>query len=247
MSTPKRQISTSVAAPAAPPALAFEGRDLGERDAPLVQTTLQRLLHDIMAGVYGPGHRIREEEVALRLGVSRAPVREALRVLEQDGLVELEPWKGARVVKLDAAALADLFELLGTMYGAVARLAVRHATDADLKKLFAVMDSLDRRLNPGTDFVKAIDLSFQMGAVLGECSKSTLADRMLRRLGRISYLSHSVLAPLPPAWLRTSRTRIAKLREALAARNEERSEKAARKLIRHTETLLLKRLAQQKD
>ena len=227
----------------APQALAPAAADTAERQAPLVQTTLQRLLHDIMAGVYGPGHRIREEEVALRLGVSRAPVREALRVLEQDGLIELTPWRGARVVKLDAAAVVDLFDLLGMMYGGVARLAVRHASDADLERLFDCMHSLSRRLTPEHDFVKQIDLSYQMGALLGECSKSQLADRMLRRLGRISYLQHRVLAPVPAAWLRTSKLRVAKLEEALRARSADRAEKAARKVIRHTATLLQRRIA----
>ena len=58
------------------------------------------LRHAILTGAIGPGEWIRQEEVAARLGASRLPVREALRMLEAEGLTEHEPNKGARVPRL---------------------------------------------------------------------------------------------------------------------------------------------------
>lgn len=211
------------------------------RAPPLTQTTLQRLLQDIMAGVYAPGHRIREEEVAARLGVGRSSVREALRVLEQDGLVELLPWRGARVVDLSVEALEDLLELLGTIYGAVARLVARHASDAELDALFACMAKLRQRMDEDTDFVRWVDTAYRMGALLGEASGSQLADRMLRRLGRIAYLQHRYMRPLPKAWRTQSRIALDRFEAALRERSAERSERAARKVIRTSATLMLRR------
>lgn len=212
-----------------------------ERALPLTQTTLQRLLQDIMAGVYAPGHRIREEEVATRLGVGRSSVREALRVLEQDGLVELLPWRGASVVDLGVDALEDLLELLGTVYGAVARLVARHASDAELAEVFACMAKLRLRVDQDDEFLRWVDTAYRMGALLGEASGSQLADRMLRRLGRIAYLQHRYMRPLPKAWRSQSRVALDRLEDALRARSAERSERAARKVIRNSATLMLRR------
>lgn len=211
------------------------------RALPLTQTTLQRLLQDIMAGVYAPGHRIREEEVAARLGVGRSSVREALRVLEQDGLVEVLPWRGARVVDLSVDALEDLLELLGTVYGAVARLVARHASDAELEQLFACMVKLRQRLDQDADFPRWVDTAYRMGSLLGEASGSQLANLMLRRLGRVAYLQHRYMRPLPRAWREQSRAALDRLEEALRARSTERSERAARKVIKTSATLMLRR------
>jgi DNA-binding GntR family transcriptional regulator len=65
----------------------------------------------ILAGDLGPGERIRQEEVAARLGASRLPVREALRILGAEGLVELEANKGARVPRLSAHQVDVLYRM----------------------------------------------------------------------------------------------------------------------------------------
>jgi DNA-binding GntR family transcriptional regulator len=66
---------------------------------------------EILAGHLGPGSRIRQEEVAERLGASRLPVREALRMLQAEGLTELEPNKGARVPRLGARELDIVYRM----------------------------------------------------------------------------------------------------------------------------------------
>ena len=66
-----------------------------------------KLTDDIVKGVYKPGERLKEQELALRNGISRAPLREAFRVLERNGLIEIMPWRGARVVEQSRAEIIE--------------------------------------------------------------------------------------------------------------------------------------------
>jgi DNA-binding GntR family transcriptional regulator len=70
-----------------------------------------RLRDEILSGALGPGARIRQEDVASRLGASRLPVREALRILEAEGLVEHERNKGARVPRLGLHEVAVMYRM----------------------------------------------------------------------------------------------------------------------------------------
>src|SRR5688500_14542914 len=94
---------------------------------PVADQIADRLVRDIMRGVYKPGDRIREQEVADRLGASRGPVREALHIVEQDGLIENLPWRGARVVLLTLEDVEDLFSVTSALMEVVARLAAQRA------------------------------------------------------------------------------------------------------------------------
>jgi DNA-binding GntR family transcriptional regulator len=89
----------------------------------------------ILRGEYAPGARLGEVELADALGVSRTPVREALRQLAAEGLVELVPNKGARVVAWTADELEQVFELRAQVEGFAAHQAALHATDDDVDRL----------------------------------------------------------------------------------------------------------------
>jgi len=77
----------------------------------LVDLALERIRADILRGAIQPGERLVEEQLTRRFGVSRAPVREALRLLGQQGLVEHLPRRGVRVAELSAQDMAELFGL----------------------------------------------------------------------------------------------------------------------------------------
>lgn len=212
-------------------------------EAPLIQQTVRRLLRDILAGIYKPGERIRESDVAQRLGISRAPVREALRVLEQDGLIELAPWRGARVIDPSPAEIADLFDLLGVAYGAVARFAVRHASDAELQRYADAVDELGALIARGGRNVELVDAAYRAGTQLGEVCGSRHAATVQRRLGRVAYWLHRFLQPAPSRWRRQSAARHRKLVAALRMRSEPHAEKAARRIVEHTRSFVLQRAA----
>jgi len=243
---PRSAESRSAQQPGDVPAHAWLPGEFGDETAeaggrsPLVVRTMRRLLRDILAGVYAPGQRIREVEASERLQVSRATVREALRVLEQDGLIEIAPFKGARVIDPSPDEIADLFDLMATVYGAVARFAVRHAADAQLARFYADTAELEREARERRDIVHLIEIAYRMGAHLGECCGNALAVDMLRKLGRIAYLRHRYLQPVTSRWIQQSVTRVRRLEAALRARSEARSENAGRRLIQHTATLVLR-------
>jgi DNA-binding GntR family transcriptional regulator len=77
----------------------------------LVQLCVRRLRHEILSGLLPPGERLIEEQLTARFGISRAPLREALRELEQQGLIEHLPRRGVRVAELSAADADELFGL----------------------------------------------------------------------------------------------------------------------------------------
>ncbi len=79
--------------------------------ASLVELIVGRLRQQILAGALAPGERLIEEQITSRFGISRAPLREALRLLAQQGLVEHLPRRGTRVTTLSDQDAAELFEL----------------------------------------------------------------------------------------------------------------------------------------
>lgn len=93
------------------------------------------LISSIKEGVYPPGHRLREEEVGERLTLSRTPVREALRRLEADGIVEHKPRMGAVVRQLSHGEVVELYEMRVVLERTAAELAARHGTDAEYDTL----------------------------------------------------------------------------------------------------------------
>jgi DNA-binding GntR family transcriptional regulator len=85
-----------------------------------------------------PGTRLTESVLCERLNVSRTPLREALKVLSHEGLVEILPNRGARVVTLTQEDVRHLFEVIGTLESLAGRLACSHITDAELCEIKAV-------------------------------------------------------------------------------------------------------------
>jgi DNA-binding GntR family transcriptional regulator len=110
-----------------------------------------KLTEDILKGVYSPGQRLKEQELALKMGTSRAPLREAFRVLERDGLIEILPWKGVRIVEPTHEEIQDLFDARADMFGLCARHVALNGEPALLKKIEADIDGLIKRTDEGCD------------------------------------------------------------------------------------------------
>jgi DNA-binding GntR family transcriptional regulator len=94
-----------------------------------------RLLQAIRDGVFQPGDRLREADVAGRLALSRTPVREALRKLEADGIVEHRARIGAVIRKLGRTELVDLYEMRVVLERTAAEMAAKHANVAEIDTL----------------------------------------------------------------------------------------------------------------
>lgn len=102
----------------------------------------ERLLRAIGDGTYRPGDRLREVEVAARLSLSRTPVREALRKLESDGIVEHRPRIGAVIRKLSQAEVVELYEMRLVLERTAAEMAAKHASAPEIDALEALNEEI---------------------------------------------------------------------------------------------------------
>ncbi|HTS14818.1 MAG TPA: GntR family transcriptional regulator, partial [Candidatus Sulfotelmatobacter sp.] len=101
----------------------------------LADQVRDHLLEGILSGRYPPDSRIVETQVARDLGTSQAPVREALRALEGIGVVEIAPFRGARVRRPTRRELLGAYSVRAALEVLGARLAVPRLTEADLDEL----------------------------------------------------------------------------------------------------------------
>lgn len=138
----------------------------------------------IVAGAFGPGDRLGEADLAARLDVSRTPVREALRQLAADGLVEHVPNKGARVVALTADELEHVFELRAQVEGTAAHRAAATITAAELDALAELADQIALFALPGParDLDRVYGCNARFHLVLAEASRSTAIAASVRQL-----------------------------------------------------------------
>jgi DNA-binding GntR family transcriptional regulator len=121
---------------------------IGDRHASLREVVLGEIRDAIRSGRFRPGERIAETRLARDFKVSRNPIREALRTLESEGLVEISPRRGASVVAPSARDAAEMIELRAMLEGVNARLAARRRDPA-------ILDSLRSVLELGTEAARA--------------------------------------------------------------------------------------------
>ncbi len=108
-----------------------------------------RLLERIVDGTYPPGSRIVETRVARELGTSQAPVREALRDLEALGVVEISPFRGARVRRPGLEELLEAYGVRAELEAMAARHAVTRLSRADVEAMAALLDEMRRCADAG--------------------------------------------------------------------------------------------------
>jgi DNA-binding GntR family transcriptional regulator len=112
----------------------------------------------ILAGELLPGERIRQEDMAESLSASRVPVREALRILEAEGLVKQEPHKGARVARLDRRELDGLYRIRERIEPLTVAESIGHLSDAEIDEL----DDIQRRIEENTDTARFLVLDREL-------------------------------------------------------------------------------------
>jgi DNA-binding GntR family transcriptional regulator len=107
-------------------------------DRPRYDDVVSGIRDLIVEGDLPAGERISERALCDRFGVSRTPLREALKVLASEGLVELTPNRGARVIRLTERDAEEMFEVMGTLEGLAGELAANRITDEALAELKAL-------------------------------------------------------------------------------------------------------------
>jgi DNA-binding GntR family transcriptional regulator len=193
----------------------------------LADQVKERLLEGILSGHYPPDSRIVETQVARELGTSQAPVREALRGLEALGVVEIAPFRGARVRRPTKREIIEAYAVRFALEDLAARLAVPRMTDEDLADLAACFDEMESAadVDDGHHVAEA-DARFH-GRIVELADNATLA-KVWRSLEPFSRTYLTLVVPgADPRWS-------ADLHEpVLAALRERDSEAVVEALRRH--------------
>lgn len=142
--------------------------------SPLADQVKDRLLEQILSGEYRPDDRIIETQVARELDTSQAPVREALRALAALGVVEITPFKGARVRRPDRREILEAYAVRSALESLGARLAVPRLSDADLDGLAGLYDAMQAAAAAGDGHAVAEEDARFHGRILEVAGNGTL-------------------------------------------------------------------------
>ncbi|TVZ06688.1 GntR family transcriptional regulator [Trebonia kvetii] len=158
-----------------------------------VDRVYARLRQGILDGTYAPGARLGEADLAVALGVSRTPVREALRRLGSEGLLSTLPNKGARVRTWTTSELSDISDLRALLEGHAARQAATRITGADIAAMADLVTRMEAAAADGTD--ADIDLITELnrefhGAVI-EASGNALLPGLMHSLLHVPVISRT--------------------------------------------------------
>lgn len=116
---------------------------------PLRDVVFNTLREAILKGDIAPGERLMELDLASKLGVSRTPIREAIRKLELEGLVKMAPRKGAEVAEITFEDLRDVLEVRKNLEELAVDLACKRATQEDVKHLYELHEGFKESLKTG--------------------------------------------------------------------------------------------------
>ena len=196
---------------------------------PSADEVAQVLRTRIQRSEISPGEWLREVRLCEEFGVGRSTVRRALRTLADDGLIELEENRGARVSATTVEEVFDLYEVRAALYGLATRFTCMRASDAALRRILAKIDHLLAEAQNGAPADQIIEISESIFGDMMACGSAD-ARRMTEAVRRktrfhFSYVALAVDANGPPYehWRR--------VREGLVARDAESASKAARDIL----------------
>jgi len=162
----------------------------------LAGQTVEVLRELVLTGEIPPGERVNEVELAHRLGISRGPLREAIRHLSSEGLLVLVPNKGAHVPLADADEVRALFELRSALECAAAELAAVRRTEGDVGRLREVCALSRRDYQAGVRFPYRLDLAFHQALL--DAARSPRIAEQVRLVQQRVVLFRSGLKDDPP-------------------------------------------------
>jgi len=193
----------------------------------------------IVEGTFKPGEKLKEVDLAKAFGVSRASVREALRLVESEGLVTILPQRGAQVTDLTAEEVRDVFEIRANLMGLACQRLAAAATPDVARRLEELLKALRTSRDDGEAYARA-SLSISEYCVRNAGSKR-LADLILsfgRQTARYTRLSLSTAERR-----RLSLAHWRELVDALTSGKQAAAERLARQLVLDTRDTALKMLA----
>jgi len=163
-------------------------------DGPLVRNAAEAaasvIRRAILEGRAAPGEPLREEHLASELGISRTPIREALLILQTEGIVDAAPKRGAVVRSYEPDEIADLYETRAVLEGHAAARAARHITDAELELLRESCARYASMLTDG-DTVSLVQENRRFHGRLVAAARSQSTERLIDAVTRVPLIYRS--------------------------------------------------------
>jgi DNA-binding GntR family transcriptional regulator len=190
----------------------------------------------ILSGEIGPGEWIRQEEVAERLGASRLPVREALRMLEAEGLAEHERHRGARVPSLSMHEVDVIYRMREQLEQLAIAESIPHLTEADVRHLEDVQEQIEAlRHEDNADIARFLELDreFHLAGYAG-CRIEQLTGSVVRLWNSTAHYRRAFLTLSGPgrAWVINAEHRL--LLDAISRRDSVDAERFVAGHVRRT-------------
>lgn len=207
---------------------------------PLREVVFEALREAIMSGALPPGERMMEVQLAEELGVSRTPVREAIRKLELEGFVVMIPRKGAYVAGISLKDVADVFEIRTALEALAAGLAAERITDEELEEMERIV-VLKSEAIKNNDLELLIETDTQFHEVLYRASRNEKLFQIINNLReQIQRFRTTSLAS--PGRMRLALEEHKKIIEALSERNISQAQQLAQDHIENAENSMLEAL-----
>jgi DNA-binding GntR family transcriptional regulator len=146
----------------------------------------------IVKGELRPGEKVPEEELCLRFGVSRTPIREALKVLAAEGVLQILPHRGAIVAEITEAQIAELFPVMAALEGLAGRLACTHASDRDIARIRKLHNAMIAHYRSGNEAAYLEHNRLIHEAIFEIAGNETLAALFQQILTRINACRFSM-------------------------------------------------------
>jgi DNA-binding GntR family transcriptional regulator len=208
-------------APPEPPADAVSARP--ERGlAHAIAERLQQIIHD---GEVAPGERLNEAALALRMGTSRGPIREAIRILGGIGLVTAVPNRGVFVRQVSVREMLEIYELRALLFGHAAGLAAEHLAAADRERFEALLAQMDAASGAG-DATRYYAANLQFHALILELGGNRRAHQTYDECVKELHLFRRRYFDGPHA-MRRSNLEHRRIVEAIAAGNAAKARQLA--------------------
>lgn len=169
----------------------------------------------------GPGTRLTEIELSKRLGVSRTPVREAIRRLGSEGFVTILPRKGAIVTSLSLEGIREIYEIREALESQAARLAATRGTDEHFRRMQEILDRYAEAVK-ANDIQAIVELDTEFHATLFEASGNARMARMIQTVREQARLLRRRSVMIPERSTRSLAEKV-EFMKALVARDGERA------------------------
>jgi DNA-binding GntR family transcriptional regulator len=204
---------------------------------------VQHLRSLILSGAVKPGEWLRQEKFAQQFGVSQTPVREALKQLSAEGLLEHVPYRGVRVVQFTLTDVHDLYDCRSFIEGMAARYAASTISDAQIEQLRGLFGRMQQRLGP-RHIAEYRELNRTFHTIIFDASGRSLLVRTLAQMWAsfpsMLWSNFSQTAPTPlPGRDKTDVQEHGTILAALESRDPDEAERLMRVHIQHAKELLL--------